>query len=280
MTLSGTNSYLIDCGNGEAVCIDPGPADSTHVSAIVERAQRMACRIRTIAVTHGHPDHAPAAPILQSWTGASLSTGLHPIRAGDAVLEVAAAPGHAADHVVYYEAREAALFTGDTVLGTGYVVVAPPGGDMRAYQQTLEMLRERFEQARTIYPGHGEPVHDPAGKLADYIEHRKKRERQILDVLAQGPCTIPEIVETIYSDTAEVLWPVAARQVLAYLIALQRESNVQAQALDRRPTERETALLNPDWNAIAGKADRDVVRAELGAGLHVDTIMRYSLSYA
>ena len=277
MTLSGTNSYLIDCGNGEAVCIDPGPADTAHVSAIVERAERMACRIRTIAMTHGHPDHAPAAPILQSRTGASISTGRHPIHAGITLLEVAAAPGHAADHVVYYEPREAALFTGDTVLGAGYVVVAPPGGDMRAYQQTLEMLRDRFANARTIYPGHGEPIRDPAGKLADYIEHRKIRERQILDVLAHHSSTIPDVVETIYRDTPEVLWPVAARQVLAYLIALQREGKVQAQPLHRVPTKRESALLNPNWDEIAGNSDRDVVRTELGAGLHVDNIMRYSL---
>ncbi len=249
-----------------------------HVDAILLRASQMHCRICAIAVTHGHPDHAPAAELLQRRTGAPIHTSLERIHAGDATLEIVPAPGHARDHVVFYEPHERALFTGDVVLGSGYVVVAPPGGDMRAYQQTLQMLLQRFADARTIYPGHGEPVHDPQGKLRDYIDHRKDRERQILDALAGGSRTIVDLVEAIYRDTPQVLWPVAARQVLAYLIALEREGAIRARALERPPNEREAAILNPRWDAIACADDRETVRAELGADLHLDKLYTYALN--
>ena len=73
MTLSGTNSYLIDCGNGQAVCIDPGPPLARHVDALLNRASEMHCEIALIALTHTHPDHAPAAPILAQRTGAPIA---------------------------------------------------------------------------------------------------------------------------------------------------------------------------------------------------------------
>lgn len=240
MTLTGTNSYVIDCSNGEAVCIDPGPPIESHVDALIAHCERIGAELSWIALTHGHPDHAPAAQLLRARTGAriaayetseiardrSLREG-DTIAAGDVSLQTAAAPGHSADHVVFYEPREAALFTGDTVLGEGYVLVTPPDGDMRAYMQTLARLLRDFAQARTIFGGHGEPVSDPAAKLREYIEHRRARERQILDSLKAGRKTVSELVATLYAQTDRALWPAAAQQILAYLDALEREGRVR-----------------------------------------------------
>ena len=54
MTGPGTNTYVV--GIDEVAVIDPGPADDTHLDAVV------ACggdRIRWILATHTHPDHSP-----------------------------------------------------------------------------------------------------------------------------------------------------------------------------------------------------------------------------
>lgn len=242
MTLTGTNSYIIDCGNGEAICIDPGPEIESHVAALLARCEQMHCRLAWIALTHGHPDHAPAAGSLRARTAARVAAHANgeaapdrivndgdAIRLGDVDLQIAAAPGHSADHVVFYEPRERALFTGDTVLGDGYVLITPPDGDMRAYMQTLARLSRDFAQARTIFGGHGEPVRDPAAKLSEYIEHRRGRERQILDCLRGGPKTVSELVESIYAQTNRALWPAAAQQVQAYLDPLQREGRITSE---------------------------------------------------
>src|SRR6516165_10311704 len=48
MTLSGTNSYLVDVGNGEAIVIDPGPAIMRHIDALIGTARERDLRIVAI----------------------------------------------------------------------------------------------------------------------------------------------------------------------------------------------------------------------------------------
>lgn len=290
MTLTGTNSYLIDCGNGQAVCVDPGPPIERHVDALLDRASQLHCEIALIALTHTHPDHAPAAPMLAERTGAAIAAhfrsefrhtrDLHDgetIAIGDTRISVVEAPGHTFDHLAYYEPREGALFTGDVVLGEGYVVIAPPNGAMRPYQQTLQRLFDEFPDARVIYGGHGEPVRDPQAKLREYIAHRQSRQQEILMALQHGPQTIPGLVRTIYRDTNPILWPAAARQMLAYLIALEQEGTIHSRTLDRAMSADEHAILNPEWHTIVGKEHAHTVEEELGAMLRLDTLREYTL---
>jgi glyoxylase-like metal-dependent hydrolase (beta-lactamase superfamily II) len=178
---------------------------------------------------------------------------------------------------VYYEPREGALFTGDVVLGEGFVVIAPPNGAMRPYQQTLQRLLDGFPDAKIIYGGHGEPVHEPQNKLREYIAHRRSRQQEILAALASGPRTIPELVRAIYRDTNPILWPAAARQLLAYLIALEQEGRIESRALDRDMDAQEHAILNPEWETIVGKEHARTVEEELGAMLRLDTLREYCL---
>jgi len=290
MTLDGTNTYLIDAGDGRAIVIDPGPAMPAHIEAIVAEAHHANLGIAAIAVTHGHPDHAPGAALLAGQTRAPVYA--HPaasfphdraladgerIRLGGTGLLAIHAPGHARDHLVFWLDDEQALFTGDVIIGLGTVVIAPPGGDMRVYQATLDRLRRDFENARSIEGGHGESVGDPLAKLDEYIAHRKTREREVLDALHAGPQTIPAIVESVYRNVPQALWPAAARQVLAYLIALEREGRVRVRRLDRSPDVSEAAILNPDLSRLVDKASRDVAAAELGIVRGVTTIDAYEM---
>src|SRR5947209_2042389 len=63
-TLDGTRTYLLD----ETAVIDPGPSVRSHVKAIAEAMPNL----RTIFITHRHPDHAPAALPLKKRTGARI----------------------------------------------------------------------------------------------------------------------------------------------------------------------------------------------------------------
>jgi len=266
MTLDGTNGYVVQVGPRTLLAIDPGPVDDAQRDAFLAAARERDATYAAILVTHGHPDHAPGAAPLGAATGAPVWADGELLAFEETALTVVDAPGHARDHLVFHLEDEGALFTGDVVIGTGTVVVAPPGGDMRAYQQTLRMLRERYGDARALYGGHGPEVRAVRAKLDEYIAHREARERQILGALADGPATVPALVARIYADVDRRLWPAAGRQIVAYLQALEREGVVAAERLERAPTPEERALLDPDLSQLDRNLGADVIRAELGYG--------------
>jgi glyoxylase-like metal-dependent hydrolase (beta-lactamase superfamily II) len=227
--LEGTNTYVV--GEVPAFVIDPGPDDEGHLQEVAATAGTVAA----ILLTHDHPDHAPGAARLAESTGAPIRAMRPPdggarLRDGERVvsdgteLQVVATPGHSADHVAFWSADGAALFTGDTVLGRGTSVIDPPEGDLAAYLRSLRRMRDLGP--RTIYPGHGPVVLRALAKLEEYLEHRELRERQVLDALEGGARTIEELVAGIYADYPAEVLELAGRSVLAHLIKLDAEGRV------------------------------------------------------
>jgi glyoxylase-like metal-dependent hydrolase (beta-lactamase superfamily II) len=229
-TLEGTNTWVV--GRDTAVVIDPGPDDAGHLLAVTDAADA----IGAILLTHHHPDHAPGAARLADATGAPVYAfrpveGEERLRDGQVVeagglrIRAVHTPGHTADHVAFLLEEEGLLFTGDAVLGRGTSIVDPPEGDMAAYMRSL---RSMFEVSpRTIYPGHGPVVFDARGRLEEYIEHRARREEEVVEALRAGRAAPEEMVPDIYGDEIQPeMFPAAARSVLAHLLKLEREERV------------------------------------------------------
>jgi glyoxylase-like metal-dependent hydrolase (beta-lactamase superfamily II) len=224
-TLEGTNTWVV--GREPSVVIDPGPADEAHLAEV----EREAGRISAVLVTHDHEDHADGARVCADRAGAPLRAwrmeGAERLRDGERVLAGGAelvtlhTPGHSADHLAFHEPTEHLLFTGDAVVGRGTTLIDPPEGDLAKYLASLKRMLDL--EPRTIHPGHGPLVFDARAKLTDYLEHRRERERQILEGIADAPRTVAELVSTIYVDYPDDQRPLAARSVLAHLLKLQGE---------------------------------------------------------
>jgi glyoxylase-like metal-dependent hydrolase (beta-lactamase superfamily II) len=227
MTGPGTNAYLV--GTDEVVVVDPGPDDEGHVDAIVEAGGG---RIRWIALTHTHIDHWPATPALKERTGAEVvafvaKDGLEVDRTladgdtvgtGDAALTAVHTPGHASNHVCFWDAGRRVLLTGDHVMSGSTVVIAPPDGDMADYLSSLEKVRALEPAA--LGPAHGPLLTDPDAYLEHYITHRLAREASVADALiAVGPggADTEALVKAVYVDVHELLHPVARFSVWAHL---------------------------------------------------------------
>ena len=272
LTLTGTNTYLVGQGAGRVV-IDPGPLIESHLQTLLAHVKEQAATIELILVTHGHPDHYPGAARLQELTGAPVAAYqdapfAHDINLADGAiiekggiqLQAIFTPGHAPDHLCYFLTEEAGLFSGDHILGTSTTVIAPPRGDMSDYLASLELLLQHWSQARTIYPGHGPVINDPTAKVQEYLQHRRLRQQQVVDALHQSAKTVPQLVEQIYQNVDHRLWPAAARQVLAYLIMLERQDQVRAVEV---PAEQTTSFTSLWYRSDQASVD-PVAAAELG----------------
>ncbi len=87
--------------------------------------------------------------------------------------------------------------------------------DMSAYMTSLELLLG--SGIATIHPGHGPDIEEPDALISEYLEHRRARERQILDVVRSGARSVGAVVESVYSDVSPELHPAAAVSVSAHL---------------------------------------------------------------
>jgi glyoxylase-like metal-dependent hydrolase (beta-lactamase superfamily II) len=137
-----------------------------------------------------------------------------------------ATPGHSADSVCLLFGD--ICFTGDTVLGTGSVFIAPGEGSLSAYLDSLRRLREL--DLSVLCPGHGPYVCDPAAKLDDYIAHRLDRERRLVDALDAGLRSRDDLLDAAWSEVPAELRPAAALTLAAHLEKLSEEGRLPSDA--------------------------------------------------
>lgn len=259
MTHRGTNTYLV--GEGDVALIDPGPNDRAHLASILS-SMRPGERITHIFVTHSHLDHSGLAAPLARATGAPvlafgasdagrspimtelLKNGLESggegsdrgflpdetladeeeVHGADWSISALWTPGHFGNHMCF--TFGSALFSGDHVMGWASTMVSPPDGDIAAFMESTEMLSRRSD--RIFYPGHGGPITSPVDRATELVAHRRAREAQILQALADAPAGVSEITRRIYVDTPPQLLPAAQRNVFAHLIDLVSKSVVLA----------------------------------------------------
>lgn len=174
------NTYLCrDEASGKLCVIDPGTSAEEVLSLLGGEKPEM------ILLTHGHFDHALAAPILREKTGAvvcahlaerellrdpdknassyfgapalsfeadvSLSEG-DTVTLGETVFSVLHTPGHSPGGVCYRAGT--ALFVGDTVFAQGVGRTDLFGGDDGDLARSLSRL-QALKDVSVLYCGHG-----------------------------------------------------------------------------------------------------------------------------
>ena len=179
MTGPGTNTYLV--GIDEIVVIDPGPDDAEHLDAI---AGCGGDRIRWIVCTHTHIDHFPGVAGLKERTGAEVLAfdardGLEidrPLGDGDRIeatefvlravhtpgprVEPPLLPARAGAHAVLRRPHHGGL-------DRRHPAARRRHG--RRTSQQLERLKALRPRLRSIAPGHGHLIEQPAAKIDEYL---------------------------------------------------------------------------------------------------------------
>ncbi|QDQ98962.1 MBL fold metallo-hydrolase [Tomitella fengzijianii] len=232
MELDGTNTWILRAPDSDAVVVvDPGPDDQEHLQRIAGLGP-----VATTIVTHRHDDHTGGIDRLRELTGTGVHAVLPEYRRGDGGalddgsvidaagvrLRVLATPGHTADSVSLVVEGDGghpdAVLTGDTILGRGTTVIDPQDGSLRDYLGSLDRLIDAGEGLACL-PAHGPDLPDTSAVARDYRAHRQQRLNQVRDALAAlgDDATARQVVEHVYRDVDESLWPAAEWSVAAQL---------------------------------------------------------------
>lgn len=148
--------YLIgDRESSEAILIDP----SYQPELLIERASAQGLNIQAVCNTHSHSDHTNGNETVQKETGAKLLQFGKELEEGSVVnigrysIQVLHTPGHAEDHLVFYEPTYQIALTGD------HLFVGKVGGTKsesaakQQYENLRRLLRE-LPESTTVWPGH------------------------------------------------------------------------------------------------------------------------------
>ena len=233
MTGPGTNTYVV--GETDLVVVDPGPAEPSHIDAILNC---VGDRLRYVACTHTHPDHSPAAAVLADTTGATLvgrttaddrhqDLSFQPasqieddecVTGEGWILRAIRTPGHVDNHVCYLLDEEGVVFAGDHIMNGSTVVIVPPGGNMAHYIASLRRLLDY--DVKVVAPGHGELIPDCRGEVEKLVRHRLLREAKVVGALSDQAQSLDDLVVTVYDDVDPMMHEWAKLSLLAHLIKL------------------------------------------------------------
>lgn len=260
MTLQGTNTYLVGTGT-RRILIDAGEEKTAeeYIKVLKQVLDEEKATIDHLIVTHWHHDHLGGVNTIQNFlkkTNAAgtastvwklprspedkgkiskeeTSTEWQPLRdkqlmeVEGAKLRVEHTPGHSSDHASLLLEDEQVLFSGDCILGERTAIFE------NLYDYILSLKKIMSLNPKLIYPGHGSVITDPLPAINYYIEHRQKRELEILGILQENTkdsaMSEMDIVKHIYSDTSQIMWKAAAYNVERHLDKLLKEGKVKGE---------------------------------------------------
>ena len=244
MTGAGNNTYLLP--GRTPTLLDAATGEAAHLSALEEALGPD--RLAQVLVTHAHQDHIDGSgPLAARWPGTAFRKMPWPERdrahavewtsiadgelipAGDGNLRAVHTPGHAPDHLCFFDEAGGTLFSADLVVpGTTVVIPASHGGSLSQYLGSLRRV-QALAPARML-PAHGGTIDDPQAILREYIEHRKRREDQIVAALRAGVRRPDAIVDRLYAGLAPALRGMARESVAAHLVKLREEGRARSAA--------------------------------------------------
>lgn len=243
-----TNTLII--GTDTLYVIEPATPEEDEQAALFAKMDELigeGKRFEAILLTHHHIDHVGAVNAVSQrynlpvrahpLTYDRISEGFHhgePLHDGDTIelgtapdgcpdwhLSVIHTPGHAVDHLCYYDSHYQSAIVGDMLSTVSTILIDPPDGHMRTYLDSLKRLGDY--PIKTLYPSHG-PVHNDGQTLVqEFLEHRQQRENRVIEALDREPQTLDELLPKVYSDVPDAALPIASRSLLAGLIKLEED---------------------------------------------------------
>jgi glyoxylase-like metal-dependent hydrolase (beta-lactamase superfamily II) len=144
---------------------------------------------------------------------------------GGTELEVLHTPGHAEHHVALWHEASGTLFSGDLVSANDHFQYGPLYGDVRAYRDSLERVRD-LEPDRLV-PMHGPETTDAGARIEASLSNvDRTADRLQTAAVDHGECWARELArETLGASEADT--PFMTLVTYEYLRYLEREGRLR-----------------------------------------------------
>lgn len=239
-----TNAVLV--GERRLYVIDPGGEDPEVLRAELDRRVAGGASLAGVVLTHHHPDHLAGylplglthlplychpitTPLLPEGFPSTLAWNDGERIEVEPGLSMLAhwTPGHAPGHLTVEIPERKTLLAADLISSLSSIVIPTSNGDLGAYLSSLTRMRAR--DLNLVIPSHGPPYGQGSDPFGTALEHRQKREDQVLRCLQQqtGLGTLEALTEKLYRGLDERLLPAARANVWHHLRKLQSEGKVQ-----------------------------------------------------
>ncbi len=151
------------------------------------------------------------------------------VRAGDETLRAVHAPGHT-EGMTCYVREDGTVLSGDALLPSYTPNVG--GSDPRVedplgtYLDVLvDLVEADYDRA---YPGHRDPIDDPAARAREIVEHHRDRARRVIEVLEdRGPADAWTVSAALFGDLEGIHIIHGPGEAYAHLEHLRREGLVE-----------------------------------------------------
>jgi glyoxylase-like metal-dependent hydrolase (beta-lactamase superfamily II) len=171
----------------------------------------------------------PALPVLQL-------DGTEVVELGRRRLRVEWTPGHSPGHVCLVDVESGVLFAGDQLLPNASPNIGlHPQSTPNPLDDYLDGLRRIVAlEPSLVLPAHGRPFHGAAERVADMLDHHRRRKDQMVEVIGDGELNGWQVATAIWGVRENLHeMRMALQEGLAHLQSLSREGRLEKLA---RPT--------------------------------------------
>jgi glyoxylase-like metal-dependent hydrolase (beta-lactamase superfamily II) len=151
---------------------------------------------------------------------------------GEGEWQVLHTPGHAGGMICLYDPASKVIMTADHILrnvSSNPLIEAPEPGHQRPHR-LLDYMRELGRVAaldtRIGYAGHGEPVTDIPGLVAQRLEHHRQRAEKIFSLFEGKPRTLYEVTRLMFPDKPDHESYLTLSEVVGHFDLLERDGRL------------------------------------------------------
>lgn len=173
----------------------------------------------------------------QEMTHEAITYDISPLSSSVLGFDILETPGHAVDHVVFYDQKRKWLFAGDLILSsTSTNALVEPDEQMNRLP-TLVQYRNSLEKcaaldAEVTFSGHQYLIYNHKELIEKKLERMDKKAAHFADLIQRGCTTAKDIATSFYKKKFESEFPLVMSEVIGHLDYLELDGKIASELQD------------------------------------------------